>query len=486
MHQTKPILVRLAGILAKSSGSPRSLQRLTLVCSALLVQLLISGCLSDDQINSSLQCDNCNLIIVSVDTLRADRLSAYGYERTTSPFLDGLATQGYLFEDFFHNGGGTLPSHLTMLTSLSPITHGSNPRNPIPLSPNADTLAEVLKTHGYATFGITDGGWMDAKFGFDRGFDRFHVKDNQHLANSMPRFKEWINQTREKPFFGFLHTYDVHSKPTGIPYGCPSEGLPSFSDWYQGPFEGCIDGKCASRLLGWVNAQVKEAQADPVELLGEQVVQYLSDRYDECIAYVDSQLAELVEFLESDGRWSNTILVVTSDHGEEFLDHGMLLHDQGGYQELSKIPLIIRVPGGKGHRVEGLSAMIDVVPTLLELLGLEELPQAEGQSLVPSMRDERPTGRRFVHMYSVLRSSRWLFFRNLDRLFDSVADPAERVNLYDANPDLVGRLTAAVNQIVKHDRAHRERLQSGNAENLGPVELNPAEIEALKSLGYLN
>ena len=117
--------------------------------------------------------DRPNLLLVSIDTLRADRLSAYGYSRPTSPELDRFATEAVLFERFYYNGGGTLPSHMSLFTSLSPVTHGIGPESPKTLEPERQTLAESLSSSGYSTAGFTDGGWMAGKFGFTQGFDRY-------------------------------------------------------------------------------------------------------------------------------------------------------------------------------------------------------------------------------------------------------------------------------------------------------------------------
>ena len=157
------------------------------------------------------RCRDCNVILISIDTLRADHLGAYGYGRDTSPHLDAFARESVLFEDFVHSGGGTVASHLTMLTSLYPANHGIRGLgDDRVLDPDRVTLAEQLRAANFETAGFTDAGWMKGRFGFAQGFERFD-DEGGHLPTILPKVRRWLDENANRRFFLFLHTYDVHS-----------------------------------------------------------------------------------------------------------------------------------------------------------------------------------------------------------------------------------------------------------------------------------
>lgn len=425
-----------------------------------------------------------NLVLVSVDTLRADRMSLYGYPRDTTPFLEELAREAVVFDRFFYNGGGTLPSHMSMMTSLHPATHGIGPATPKPLPEERETLAERLSEKGYATVAFVDGGWMSAKFGFDQGFDSYD-ETGGHLAAELPRVEAWLDGAKGRPFFLFVHTYDVHSSWLRLPYDCPGDAELRYVGTDAPAFDGCRDGLCASALFADVNRRARAEGSTVESYLAPAEIRFASDLYDGCIHYVDSELRRLVAALRSRGLWERTVFVVLSDHGEEFGEHGFLLHDQGGYEELARIPLLIRLPGGAagGTRVSSLAAMVDLAPTLTRVLRVPPLAQAQGVSQDGAMLRGGPA-REELHMYSVLRDGRYKYFLDEGRLFDLSADPLEQRNLWSSEPDRVRDLERRVRQQIARDLDAARRFDR-DLRSAPDVSLSPEEVERLRSLGYL-
>jgi len=425
-----------------------------------------------------------NVVLVSIDTLRADRLSVYGYARPTSPFLERLADEGIVFERFYYNGGGTLPSHLTMLTSLHPATHGIGPRTPRRLEDARVTMAEAFRQSGHATAAFVGGGWLSARFGFDQGFDLFD-ESGHGFAESLPRAFDWLALQRNRGFFLFLHTYDVHSAWTRLPYDCPGDSELRFVSAEPAGFTGCRGEECASRFLAGVNERIRSGASALASELSAEEVRFVSDLYDGCISYADEQLERLYGQLAALGLLDRTLLIVTSDHGEEFGEHGYFLHDQGGYEELARIPLVMRLPAGRdgGRRVQGLAAMADVLPSVLELAGLPALEQAQGHSLVPAIAQGK-TQRAALHMYSVLRTDRHKYFSDERLLFDLEADPVERDDLWAQDSDLVRRFEREVRGLIRVDSEASGRFREQARPGEEP-ELTPEMLQKLRSLGYL-
>lgn len=425
-----------------------------------------------------------NVILISIDTLRADRLSVYGYDRPTSPNLERFASEGVVFDRFFYNGGGTLPSHMSMFTSLYPGTHKLHPSQTKSLEPERVTLAETFQTAGYATAGFADSGYMQAKWGFDQGFDLYDDAGHK-FAGILPRARAWLETHHTRPFFLFLHTYDVHSNSRLLPYECPGDYPFRYTGGPHPSFDGCRGGRCASDYLANANVALRAGRTTRDEVLAPDELDFVSSLYDGCINYVDDKIAEVLGWLDEMGIGDRTLVLVTSDHGEEFFEHGYLLHDQGGYEELAHIPLLLRLPDRAfaGTRVRHLTEMVDLMPTVLDLVGLPIPSDAQGASLVTTFRDGRPVTDA-VHMYSILRTDRYKYFKDEKQLFDLAFDPAETVNLFRTARWRAARLNRQVHAIIKKDfRAADEFASRATAGR--PAVLSPEERERLKALGYL-
>jgi arylsulfatase len=423
-----------------------------------------------------------NLIVISIDTLRADRLSVYGYDRPTSPHLERFAEQAVVFDRFYHNGGATLPSHMTLMTSLRPGTHQVDPAGRGRLAAEHETFAERLSEAGYRTGAFVDGGWMRGAFGFSRGFD-FYDDAGGRLGGLLPRATSWLYQHRDERFFLFLHTYDVHAEMHGLPYECPDGYHERYTEGLDVDFDGCEGDVCAARYLAILNKGIEAGDFTLADRLSEDELAYISALYDGCINYVDDVLATLFAWLRKVRLWDDTLIVVLSDHGEEFAERGRLLHHEiRGFEEIARIPLMLKLPGSQlgGRRVPHLAAMVDVMPTLLDALGLEPSPKAQGVSLLPAVTDDRPV-RDAVSLGNALRTDRWKWIGPAGELYDVENDSQERVDLASADRATAENLASRLRILGEEDR----RARSSDAAPPSPVELDAAKREELKALGYL-
>ncbi len=318
-----------------------------------------------------------NLVFMIIDTVRADHLSAYGYRRPTSPNLAQLASRGLLFRNSYSASTWTLPSTASLMTGLYPDQHGVR-RLPDVLPPEANTLAERLHALGYRTAAFTDGGFVDPQWGFAQGFDRYDStrgqawspKDVRRVVEPAAR---WLEERAKEskagdtaPFFLFVHTYEAH-QPYLNREGLADAFLPS--------------GPKPRNEAYWIHF--------PARLEGPQLARVIA-LYDGEIRRADRYLATLWRALGRKEFANRTAILVTSDHGEELMDHGNMEHGMGKlYDENIKVPLILKLPDGTRGNVASPVSGVDVVPTFLDLAGapkadLEALP---GRSLLPLAAD---------------------------------------------------------------------------------------------------
>jgi len=313
------------------------------------------------------------VILISLDTLRADHLSAYGYERRTSPFLDSLAERAVLFERAVVQYPATLISHMSIFTGYYPQQHGVFPPAAV-LSEEIETMPERLLRAGIRTAGHTEGGFVSGGFGFARGFEEFTdtpYADDTDVERTFNRGLEFIDGLDDdERFFVFLHTYSIHD-----PYDPPEAFRHAFweGDKPELPFE--PDGPA----LNDVNKGFRDVDAAAVE--------YFEALYDGSILYVDSVLETFFARLEEMGVADDTTVIITSDHGEEFLDHGKIVHEQI-YPEVVFVPLLVIHPDlDHPIRVSTPVQSIDLAPTVYDLAGVEAPEGLPGNSLKPYFED---------------------------------------------------------------------------------------------------
>ncbi|MDP6539791.1 MAG: sulfatase [Planctomycetota bacterium] len=388
---------------------------------ALFAAALLAACAPD-----AAEAPRPNVLLISIDTLRADHLSCYGYARETSPRLDALAREGVLFESATSTTSWTLPAHVSMLTGLPVSAHGicddrlwSRPApdgGAEPVTMRGLFLPEVLRDAGWRTGGFFTWKYLEPTFGFGPGFEvyerlghtfyshpvvseRFEAlratgdtEGLQRLAAEHPELFDdtrpsspeavdralgWIEAVRrdspERPFFCFLHLFDVHD-----PYRAPEPFHRRFADpAYDGPITG-------RNVMG---------AGTPVERgMAEADLGHLVSLYDGEIAWVDSEVGRLLDALEARGLTQNTLVVVVSDHGEEFFEHGEKQHRRSLYRESVHVPWIARWPDGlpAGRRVAGPVGLVDVTPTITGLCGLAPPPGAVGRDLSAVARGQAP------------------------------------------------------------------------------------------------
>ena len=424
--------------------------------------------------------DAPRLVVISVDTLRADRLGCYGYARPTSPNLDALAAAGTLVERVVAPSPWTLPSHVSLMTGLYPHRHGVK-NHDHRLRTAIPTLAGRLGEAGLKTMGIVSSQHLTTRTGFPRGFAEFlYVPEWSVEPGKKPvlrnpaepitdRALDWLAERRddEAPFFLFLHYYDPHSDYAPEP---------SYRERFVGPYEGPLDGS-TDQLI-----DVRKGRRP----ITPEDARHVSDLYDAEIRQLDEALEPLFAYLDRSELAATTHVVVTSDHGEEFLEHGSVLHGRTYYDEVVGIPLLIRGPGvPAGHRDGRVASLVDVAPTVLALLGLEGGIEAQGRDLSAGWRDPTPDPGRTIfseadwmnevpEAYRMARDPRYKLIRETRSgrswLYDLETDPGERSPIDD--PSIRERLAAELD--ATKDGASPEAA----------APLADPELERLKALGY--
>lgn len=361
-----------------------------------LLLALLAGCGNDGApADAPLRFTNAPVIIVSIDTLRADRLGCYGYDRGTSPHLDAFAQEAVRFEDCWATSCKTAESHMSLFTSLPPTAHGiSNfsPRLDLPvraLAENRITLPQVLRRAGRFNSAVCCGANLQGAMGFQRGFEDRFVSELVDVSVIVDRALADVDaaQAQPKPWMQFVHTYQVHA-----PYVPPREFRERFAPKLDGVVaerEAELADKPFNEVFKFLNFGWWEGLKD----FGPHEAQQLSQLYDGEVAYTDQEFGRFVEGCKQRGVWDRAIVVVLSDHGEEFGEHGHFEHDQL-YREHLHVPLLVRLPGGRlgGTTVAGPCSLIDVMPTLLDLLGLQGPETMTGRSLVDAMTSGRTNG----------------------------------------------------------------------------------------------
>ena len=435
-----------------------------------------------------------NLVLVSIDTLRADHVGAYGYEAGTTPHLDALAREGQFFADVTAQAPYTLPSQTTMFSGQMPTVHGViGPGRAIAAS-RTPLLAEILHDEGVTTRAFTAGGFVDAEFGFDRGFEGYSNVDpwrypkSPHAVEMVKRSPEtlsdellgeftpelvesWIADHANERFFLFVHTYTVHDFD---------------------PPPGYLDDRERIDPTPYLHHEYVRANG-----ISAEAIRDIIDHYDAALRYVDELLGSLVARLEDLGLADDTIVAVTSDHGKELGERGLVIHGTTLYEELVSIPLVLRVPG-VAPRVESRPVMsVDVAPTLLAAMGLEIDERMQGIDLLgeAAQLDGRPVWSEIDQLakkYALRKSSglkliygppddgRMFPNERTWELYDLASDPGELSNLEELRSDDRTRLSVELGA----SRAAFEGLGEAYGD-LGSGSMSAETRARLEQLGYL-
>ena len=397
-----------------------------------------------------------NVVVITLDTTRADRIGAYGDARASTPNLDRLAAEGVLFEQAITSAPLTLPAHSTIFTGRFPPVHGVRDNGGFFLDASQITLAETLKNRGYATGAFVAAYVLDSKWGLDQGFDRY-VDDfdlTKYRAISMAAIQrrgdevvneglKWLAANAGTPFLAWMHLYDPHT-----PYDPPE---PYRSQFAGRPYAGEI-------------------------------------------AFTDAQVGRVMDFLRDRGLLDRTIVLVVGDHGESLDEHGEASHGFFIYESVLRVPLIIRSPVDAlpGRRVTDPVRTVDIFPTLAALAGIQAPPSLEGSSLVPLMSgtsselglEAYAESLYPLHHYGwsdlrALRSGRYkLIAAPRPELFDLQQDPAETTNLFEERRQLADRMLARLRELEAQFAVHEKPQQEA-------VEVDPDARARLAALGYV-
>lgn len=335
-----------------------SLRSSALVIGIATTALLGAGCDATAKRIGADLCSRCNVVLVSFDTLRADHVGFHGYRRPTTPNLDRFAARAVVFENAISQSAWTRPAHASMFTGLYPSEHGMAAVDyNVALDPRQPVVASVLRANGYATAAFTGGGNMSAHFGFDAGFDEYR-SPGRRFGDALADIEAWLDTVGERPFFLFVHGYDAHR-----PYRSTAEDRAAVGIASAPPKIG-IKRVCRK---GRVPADIAPHM----------------DEYDAAIHHGDGAIGRLLDSLARRGRMDDTVIIVTSDHGEEFLEHGRCFHIRSLHREIVHVPLVYYVPGVEPRRLAALvPASVSVAPTILDIVGVGKRIR-EGPSLAP-------------------------------------------------------------------------------------------------------
>lgn len=400
-----------------------------------------------------------NVVLVTLDTTRADHLGCYGYSQATTPNLDALAGRGVVFDHASAVAPLTQPAHSSIMTGMQPTYHGVRVNGATALGQSQETLAEVFSKRGYETGAFVGAFVLDGRWGLNQGFstydDRFDLKKYKHLDLAavqrpgnevMDSALAWLESHKARPFFAWIHLYDAHS-----PYEPPE---PFFSKYKGRGLVGLYDGE---------------------------------------IAFADQQVGRLVNWLKAEAIDQKTVLVIIGDHGEGLGSHGEGTHGYFVYDYATQVPFLVATPFEelRGIRVDSQVSSVDLFPTVLGLCGIGDGPKVQGRSLLPVLRRPQAQVETYAYAESMtpslqfgwgalhsLRSTRYkLIEAPRPELYDLATDPGEETNVFDRNPAVASRLRARL------DRLMAETAQ--DAPTPESADLDRETVERLAALGYV-
>jgi arylsulfatase A-like enzyme len=421
-----------------------------------------------------------NVLLYVIDTLRADHLGAYGYARPTSPRIDQLARAGIRFTCAVAQSSWTLPSIASILTGRTPAGHGAvGPETAI--GDDVPTLPEMLRDAGYVTAGFVTNYLGSGVFGLDRGFGtyRFYREEGErrpsvYLGSDAlaRRVLRWLAHGPREPFFLYVHATDPH-----FPYRPPPR--------YARPFLSAAAARRLPSLIEDVRPLHNgrdEWGARPVSLSAPDV-DVLRDAYDGDVRMADAQFGRTVDALAARGLLDRTLVVLTSDHGEEFLEHGGVAHGQTLYAESLHVPLVVRLPGARdGASSEALAQHVDIVPTILDVAGVAPPPGLAGVSLLGA---PKPAAEAYAALslgpfaLDALIGDGWKVIRDRSRRVD------RRFEVYETDRDPGDRMDVAADVPVLVGYA-RSRLQEIAAAPRSGPRVPEDRLERLRALGYVS
>jgi len=449
----------------------------TAACALILMAMLFLGCSNDPR---------QTVIVLLLDTVRWDAFGCYGNPDAPTPNIDAIADDGVRFEQAVSTSGWTLPSVGSLLTGTWPTIHGGLGKS-VSLTPIRDelpTAAEVLKDHGLRTIGITNAAFVSPMLNLHRGFEVFDHKytynwDARRADATIDVALGWLRKHRRQSSFFLIHLFDPH-----LDYDPQGPFTFAYTGGRREPGPPLTHRDCLEMQVG--DNPPPEADIDYIKALhtGE-------------IAFTDAQIGRFIAELKELGLYEDATVIVVADHGEEFWEHGGFEHGHTLYDELVRVPLIVKLPASVARErkiVPDQVRIIDIMPTVFDLLGIIKPPSFVGESVLPLIHGVSEKSR-FAFCESTLygsnrvawRGERYKYILDLDEaslhrgeLYDWRADPGELRNLIDSHPDVASKMRSSVAGFVT-EMTRKARTMSQPA----IVDMSPAEIRKLRSLGYI-
>jgi len=437
-----------------------------------------------------------NIVLVTIDTLRADHLSCYGYKENTSPNIDQLVREGVLFKEVIAQEPQTGPSHSSIMTSKYPIVHGTI-MNGSKLGQSETTLAEILLKKGFSTAAFVSAYVLDSIFGLDQGFEvyddvfsrfkgiyklvtykilekfSFYPSDDSveiRADNTTQKVLKWLEKERRKPFFLWVHYFDPHST-----YGPPPPFDVKFDPGYQG------------RFISEFNTDEHFGRMD----FTESEIKHIKALYDGEIAFADFHIGRIFKKLKELGVYNNTVIIITADHGEDLYEHGVFDHQNYLYDTILRVPLIIKFKDSQYSNliIKDQVQLIDIMPTILETLGMHKNLKGQGVSLMPLILglNTNPNKEAYSETHSPaalktkfsVRNTDWKFIHTVEgdekELYNLFEDPLESKNLISREKER-GNLEKKLKEWLNWS----SKL-SGSSSKL---KVDKKIMEKIKSLGY--
>jgi arylsulfatase A-like enzyme len=426
-----------------------------------------------------------NVVLVVVDTLRADKLGVYGNELGLTPHMDAFAQKGVVFENASSHAPWTLPAMASLLTSLYPLQHGAGGFLPrfTSLDPRVRTLASVFRERGYATGAIINVVFLDQPFGLTREFEHLdarHYESNLKVRSAKDTTDaalKWMAERGDEPFFLLVHYFDTHAV-----YDPPQP--------FRRRFAAAQDRESRDYIFGTREHMIR-LRAGQLQI-NRSIIGRAEKLYDGEVAYTDGQVGRLFDGIVDLGLAGDTVQVLTSDHGEEFWDHGGFEHGHTLYAELTHIPLIVRFDGHlTPGRVRTGVGHIDVGPTLCELTGIPAPVQFTGNSLVPLVGGDGDAHRSILAHGNFWGPPLSSWRQGGEKLILSAGSTSRAPQLYRwlADPrehnNVAGEETSRVESLTSNMRAAETMLERKFSAQGAEVELSDAERDILRGLGYV-
>jgi arylsulfatase A-like enzyme len=438
--------------------------------------------------------EHVNVLLISLDSLRADHVGCYGYERDTSPHLDRFAAEGIRFANAVSTSSWTLPTHLTMFTGRYQLSHGVV-RETYTLSPSVPTAGEIFKANGYTTAGFVSAPFVAAHYGYARGMDIYEdlsaSYENPRDARSAiaaPEINEmalrWLDDHAEDQFFLFLHYFDVH-----YDYIPPAP----YNTMFDPDYRGTMDGR------NFMDRSDVNSRMDKRDL------EHIVALYDGEIRFTDAHVGEILRKIDALGLRDKTLVVIVADHGEEFFEHKNKGHHRTLYDEVLKVPMLVRLPDGShaGTIVEDPVSLVDLLPTMLDVARVDAPGEIDGLSMLP-LTEGRQVSRAAIYgaffdkpsfnLQVTRRTAHGKVIQHFNRIthprrhpveyYDLADDPGERRNLVsERRAEVVEQLDSLAGFLDDAWSINQHLASAAKGENR--IELDSATVERLKSLGYM-